>query len=63
MVEIELSVYSRSMKIHIPDRHIFEVETRALMQERNQSQSTVDWQFRTADARIKLKNLYPSISQ
>jgi hypothetical protein len=54
MVEIELSVYSRSMKMYIPDCHIFEVETRALTQERNHSQSTVDWQFRTADARIKL---------
>ena len=51
------------MKVHIPDYHIFEVETRALTQKRNHSQSTVDWQIRTADARIKLKNLYPFMSQ
>jgi transposase len=63
MVEIELSVYSRSMKRHIPDRHIFEIETLALTEERNRSHSTVDWQFRCADARIKLKRLYPSVSQ
>ena len=63
MVEIEFSVYSRSMKMHIPDQHFFEIETRALTEERNRSQSSVDWQFRTADARIKLKRLYPSISQ
>ncbi len=63
MVEIELSVYSRSMKTYIPDRHIFEIETQALTNERNHSHSTVDWRFRNADARIKLKRLYPSISQ
>jgi hypothetical protein len=28
---------------------------------RNQTQKGVDWQFTTADARIKLKRLYPSI--
>lgn len=63
MVEIELSVFSRSMKRYIPDQHIFEIETQALTNERNLSRSTVDWQFRNADARIKLKRLYPSISQ
>jgi hypothetical protein len=26
---------------------------------RNQAQVTIDWQFTTADARIKLKHLYP----
>jgi transposase len=61
MVESELSVYTRSMKMHILDRHTFEAETKALTKERNRSQSTVDWQFRTTNARIKLKNLYPSI--
>jgi len=29
--------------------------------QRNNKQATVDWQFTTADARIKLKRLYPSI--
>jgi len=33
-----------------------------LTNERNASKAKVDWQFRTADARIKLKQLYPSIS-
>jgi hypothetical protein len=27
--------------------------------ERNKNQKGVDWQFTTADARIKLKRLYP----
>jgi hypothetical protein len=31
--------------------------------ERNTKQATVNWQFTCADARIKLKRLYPSYSQ
>jgi hypothetical protein len=34
----------------------------ALTGERNANQTKVDWQFFTDDARIKLKQLYPSIS-
>ena len=30
-------------------------------QTRNTNESKIDWQFTTADARIKLKRLYPSI--
>ena len=30
--------------------------------QRNQKRATVNWQFTTADARIKLRRLYPSIS-
>jgi hypothetical protein len=29
---------------------------------RNADSATVDWQFTTADARIKLRCLYPSVS-
>jgi hypothetical protein len=29
--------------------------------ERNASQRGVDWRFTTADARVKLKRLYPSL--
>lgn len=36
-------------------------EVAAWQQQRNQAQATVDWQFTTADARIKLKRLYPEI--
>jgi hypothetical protein len=28
-------------------------------QERNRARVTIDWRFSTADARIKLKRLYP----
>jgi len=61
MAEIELSVVSRSLKKHIPDDRLLCIEVQALVDRRNASKATVDWQFRTADARIKLKRLYPSI--
>jgi hypothetical protein len=31
--------------------------------ERNNSYAKVDWQFKTADARIKLKSLYPHVTE
>ena len=60
MAEIELSVYSRSLPTHIPHDEGLLAETQGLTDERNQKNATVDWQFRTTDARIKLKRLYPS---
>jgi hypothetical protein len=62
MAEIEFSVLSRQCL----DRRIGNEAT--LIQEitswednRNQAEATVNWQFTTEDARIKLKKLYPSI--
>jgi hypothetical protein len=62
MAEIELSVFGRTMRYYLPDLPIFAQEAQALVNERNQHGSTVDWQFRSPDARIKLKKLYPSLS-
>lgn len=62
MAEIELSVFGRTMKNYIPFEDVFRMEAEALADEQNMSQATVNWQFRTPDARIKLKQLYPSIS-
>jgi hypothetical protein len=62
MAEIELSVFDRRLKAFIPDDESLFIEVNALVNERNHSEATVDWQFRTDDARIKLKRLYPSIS-
>jgi hypothetical protein len=36
-------------------------EVRAWEEERNSSTVGVDWQFTTADARVKLKRLYPDL--
>lgn len=61
IAEIELGLLSRQCL----DRRIGTVEelkqeVRAWQRQRNSACGTVDWQFRTADARLKLKRLYPS---
>jgi transposase len=62
MAEIELSVLSRQcLNGYIPNREFLANETQAWETERNTNQATVDWRFTTADARIKLKKLYPVI--
>ena len=60
MAEIELSVYSRSLPQHVPSETMLSLNVDAITNKRNQNDKTVNWQFRTADARIKLINLYPS---
>jgi len=63
MAEIELSVYERRLKDHIPNNPTLTTEVQAITIQRNSTHATVDWQFRTPDARIKLKRLYPSFSE
>jgi hypothetical protein len=62
MAEIELSVISRRLKEYIPEDAMLVVEVQALTDDRNNNQASIDWRFTTEDARIKLKKLYPSIS-
>ena len=60
IAEIELSVLTKQcLDARIPDLETLGKETKAWEQTRNQTQKTVDWQFTTKDARIKLKRLYP----
>jgi hypothetical protein len=62
MAEIELSVLSRQcLDRRIPDAATLEAEVAAWVNRRNEARATIDWQFTTADARIKLKHLYPSV--
>ena len=62
MAEIELSVWARQcLDRRIPDQKTLSQEIAAGEKRRNQEAKTVDWQFTTTDARIKLKRLYPSI--
>lgn len=62
MAEIELGVLIRQcLNRRIPDRATLEREVRAWQNERNEKVVKVDWRFTTADARIKLKHLYPEI--
>jgi hypothetical protein len=60
MAEIELSVLGRQcLDRRIADRATLAVEVAAWATRRNAEAVTVDWQFTTADARTKLKHLYP----
>jgi len=60
IAEIELSVMERQcLKRRIPNRQTLQIELSAWHTARNASQKSVDWQFATSDARIKLKYLYP----
>ena len=62
MAEIELSVLARQcLDRRIPDQKTLTQEVAAWEEQRNQEGKTIDWRFTTADARIKLKRLYPSI--
>jgi len=61
IAEIELSVLARQcLDRRIDSRARLAQETAAWEIERNTSQRGVDWRFTTADARVKLKHLYPS---
>jgi DDE superfamily endonuclease len=63
MAEIELSVFDRQcLDRRLPQKELVEQEATAWEAERNARGMTVDWRFTTADARIKLKRLYPSMS-
>ena len=62
MAEIELSVLHRQcLNARIPDKQTLMQKVAAWQNRRNVSASSVNWRFTTADARIKLKRLYPSI--
>jgi hypothetical protein len=62
MAEIELSALAtQCLDRRIADAEILAREVAAWQEARNKEGNTVDWRFTTADARIKLKRLYPSI--
>jgi DDE superfamily endonuclease len=62
MAEIELSVAARQcLDRRIPDIQALRREVAAWQRARNAAAVKADWQFTTADARVKLKKLYPSV--
>lgn len=64
MAEIELSVLSRQcLDRRIGDPESLSREVAAWEKERNAHAVQMEWRFTTADARIKLKKLYPSITK
>lgn len=63
MAEIELSILSRQcLDRRIPDQETLRQETLAWTERRNLAKATITWRFTTADARIKLKKLYPVLN-
>ena len=62
MAEIELGILGRQcLSRRIDNVNDLRRETKAWATERNSADTKVNWQFTTADARIKLRRLYPSI--
>jgi len=63
IAECEFSVLSRQcLSRRLPNITTVREEVNAWTALRNQAGSTVDWHFTTEDARIKLKKLYPCIT-
>jgi DDE superfamily endonuclease len=62
MAEIELSILSRQcLDRRIADKATMIEDVATWTDKRNASGATVVWRFTTADARIKLRRLYPSV--
>ena len=62
MAESELSVLSgQCLDRRIPDKQMLTEEVAAWQDDRNKDHTKADWQFTAADARIKLKRLYPAM--
>jgi hypothetical protein len=62
MAEIELSALVRQcLNRRLPNLATVTAEVQAWQQQRNDEVVKVHWQFKTDDARIKLKHLYPKI--
>jgi len=63
MAEIEIGVMSKqALAKPLPDVESFKRQVKAWTQTRNFQCAKVNWRFRTKDARIKLKRLYPTIA-
>ena len=62
MAEIELSVLSRQcMDDYFETQEQLAAQIGTWERSRNENNVGIDWRFTTADARIKLKRLYPSL--
>src|SRR6202158_3277789 len=60
MAETELGVLaSQCLDRRIADKQILAHEVNAWQDHRNKHHAKANWQFKTADARVKLKRLYP----
>jgi hypothetical protein len=61
VAECEFSALTRALPDRLAGERALESAVGAWENERNNATVRVDWRFSTADARIKLKHLYPAI--
>lgn len=62
VAECELSVLSRqALQQRFASKEELKLQVETWANDRNNQQKGVDWQFKTEDARIKLKKLYPTV--
>ncbi len=61
MAEVELSALARDLPDRIGDEPAMVGHVDAWERRRNRATVKADWQFTTADARIKLRKLYPTV--
>ena len=62
VAEIELSIMTRQcLSRRIDNIENLRAELKAWENERNNTAATINWQFRTTDARVKLSSLYPCL--
>jgi hypothetical protein len=63
MAEIELSALARDLPDRVGDRAAMARHVGAWKGRRNTAGVKADWQFTTADARVKLRKLYPTVNE
>ena len=62
IAECELSVLKRQgIRERVATKQELQTQVQEWYEQRNKKESKVNWQFKTKDARIKLKRLYPSL--
>ena len=61
MAEIELSAFERDLPERVGDRPAMGAYLSAWEERRNAARVKADWPFKPADARVKLRKLYPTI--
>ena len=62
IAEIELNVLTKQcLSGRIGDGEMLATQVAAWEAQRNHKQTGVDWRFATANARVKLKRLYPRV--
>ncbi len=61
MAEVELSAFGRDLPERVGDRDAMATHVSAWEKRRNGAKVKADWQFTTADARVKLRKLYPTV--